>query len=118
MSDPFAGLPRNHFGAILADPPWRFQDVGQTHGSPADTFKGMYQLTVQTVHYETMSIRNCACSRCANWPLQIAVLFLLDRAGLMLLDRLGCDCRRGDFEYKTCAFALDESTCAATRNVS
>lgn len=25
MSDPFEGLPRNHFGAILADPPWHFR---------------------------------------------------------------------------------------------
>lgn len=24
MSDPFAGLPKNHFGAIYADPPWQF----------------------------------------------------------------------------------------------
>lgn len=25
MIDTFAGLPRNHFGAILADPPWHFE---------------------------------------------------------------------------------------------
>lgn len=25
LSDPFADLPRGHFGAILADPPWAFQ---------------------------------------------------------------------------------------------
>jgi len=25
MNDPFAGLPRGHFKAILADPPWHFQ---------------------------------------------------------------------------------------------
>lgn len=25
MSDPFAGLPRGHFKAILADPPWHFR---------------------------------------------------------------------------------------------
>lgn len=25
MTDPFANLPRNHYGAILADPPWGFQ---------------------------------------------------------------------------------------------
>ena len=25
MTDPFASLPRGHFKAILADPPWRFE---------------------------------------------------------------------------------------------
>lgn len=25
MTDPFPGLPRNHFGAMLADPPWSFR---------------------------------------------------------------------------------------------
>src|SRR5438128_2250617 len=25
VSDPFADLPRGHFGAIYADPPWQFQ---------------------------------------------------------------------------------------------
>lgn len=25
MTDPFAGLPRNHFRAIVADPPWHFR---------------------------------------------------------------------------------------------
>ena len=25
MTDPFTNLPRNHFGAILADPPWHFR---------------------------------------------------------------------------------------------
>jgi hypothetical protein len=25
MSDPFAGLPRGHFKAIYADPPWGFK---------------------------------------------------------------------------------------------
>jgi len=24
VNDPLAGLPRQHFGAILADPPWHF----------------------------------------------------------------------------------------------
>ena len=37
MTDPFASLPRNHFGAILADPPWAFNLWwgGRTNETPA-----------------------------------------------------------------------------------
>jgi N6-adenosine-specific RNA methylase IME4 len=31
--NPFAGLPRNHFAAILADPPWRFKVYDEATGS-------------------------------------------------------------------------------------
>ena len=31
MDDPFAGLPRNHYGAILADPPWYSPVFRATH---------------------------------------------------------------------------------------
>src|SRR3990167_7751353 len=52
-ADPFAGLPRGHYGAILADPPWRFEvwsgaTAVQKRGSKT-TYKAAQ------VHYETMS---------------------------------------------------------------
>ena len=46
---PFADLPRNHFGAILADPPWRFEAwSGKGTARAADN------------HYRTMGAEDLA----------------------------------------------------------
>jgi N6-adenosine-specific RNA methylase IME4 len=43
---PFAGLPRNHFAAILADPPWHFEVWSRDTGSGRSA----------SSHYDTRSI--------------------------------------------------------------
>jgi N6-adenosine-specific RNA methylase IME4 len=46
MSDPFAGLPRGHFKAILADPPWGFRTFSGEQAVP----------TLAADPYATMSL--------------------------------------------------------------
>lgn len=100
MSDPFHQLPKGHYGAILADPPWRFEvwsgaTAVQKRGSKM-TYKAAQ------VHYETMSFeelcalpvgdlaaRDCALFMWVTWPT------LCD--GIQMMESWG-------FPYKTCAF--------------
>lgn len=46
---PFGGLPRNHFGAIAIDPPWRF--ASNSDAKPGRSARG---------HYATMPVREIA----------------------------------------------------------
>ena len=92
MSDSFADLPRGHYGAILADPPWRFEVWAKTgdaaHGVPP---------------YERMTFDEIAALPIANLASDDAVLFLwicwpsLPDA-LIVIQSWG-------FAYKTCGFA-------------
>jgi N6-adenosine-specific RNA methylase IME4 len=50
-SGPFAGLPRNYFRAVLADPAWRFQTYDR---ATAVTARG------RTKHYDTMTFDEIA----------------------------------------------------------
>lgn len=96
----FADLPRNHFGAILADPPWRFRvwsgsTVVQARGSKS-TYKPA------SVHYNTMSVDELAALPVADLAAKDCALFvwtcwptLLD--AIKLIENWG-------FTYKTCAF--------------
>lgn len=93
MTDPFTDLPKGHFAAILADPPWTFRvwaDSDKTHGS-ADA------------HYKTMSADELAALPVATLAAKDAVLFmwvcwpnLIESIELI---------RAWGFEYKTCGFA-------------
>lgn len=96
---PFGDLPRRHYGAILADPPWHFElrvdhATGQITGNSTRSAEK---------HYATMSIEelcalpvgdlaadSCALFMWSTWP-------MLDRAWLVL--------EAWGFAYKTCAFA-------------
>lgn len=100
MTNSFAGLPRGHFGAILADPPWRFETwnkatVVQARGSKK-TFKSAF------THYRTMDISelsalpvkeiaapDCSLFVWACWPTLLDALCIIEAWG---------------FTYKTCAF--------------
>src|SRR5262245_3207907 len=100
-SSPFDGLPRAHYGAILADPPWRFRTYDQREyieKGRRSTLKG-----AGSHHYRTMTIEeiralpvseiaavNCALFLWISWP--------------QLLDAIGVIEVWG-FTYKTCAFA-------------
>lgn len=89
---PFAGLERNGYGAIMADPPWSFRvwnkDTGQ--GRSAES------------HYGTMSMDDIAALPVADLAAEDCVLFMwacwpsLPDA-LQIIERWG-------FTYKTCGF--------------
>src|SRR5262245_61104083 len=95
----FDGLPRNHYGAILADPPWRFR----TWNNPKPTVTPTGTARSAASHYRTMTedelhdlpVRELAADDCVlflwiTWPLLFNALSVMDTWG---------------FRFKTCAFA-------------
>jgi N6-adenosine-specific RNA methylase IME4 len=94
-------FPEGHFGAIYADPPWKFQtynDKGRKRSPDWKPFKGS-----PSVHYDSMEIhelcalpvsRVSAPNAClfmwVSWPMLEDALFLMKAWG---------------FIYKTCGFA-------------
>lgn len=83
-------LPRNHFGAILADPPWHFQTWGEG-GNRNVTSK--YQ-TMQPDEICSMPVLDIAADDCILfiwicWPKLIEAINVIEAWG---------------FQYKTCAF--------------
>lgn len=93
-------LPRNHFGAIYADPPWRFNVwSGETAVKRRDSSGTNVSASV---HYQTMAIEDicalpvadlaaddCALFMWATWPTLPDAFKLIEAWG---------------FTYKTCAF--------------
>lgn len=94
MTDPFSGLPRNHFGAILADPPWGFEVWSGPEKKVAS--RGT------VAPYQTMEMDDIAALPVADLLAGDAVLFMwvvwptLPEA-LKIIDAWG-------FKYKTCGF--------------
>lgn len=91
MSDPLTDLPRGHFKAILADPPWRFE---------AWSGKGAARSADQ--HYDTMTIADMCALPVAGLAADDCVLFVwscwpLLRESFQLIEAWG-------FQYKTCGF--------------
>lgn len=87
----FDGLPRGHYGAILADPPWRFQAwSGKGTARAADN------------HYDTASTDEICDLPVESLASENAVLFLWS-CWPMLPDAL-CLIEAWGFTYKTCAF--------------
>jgi N6-adenosine-specific RNA methylase IME4 len=88
----FADLPRKHFGAILADPPWKFQFWSD---------KGRGDRATEN-HYDTMRLDDIAALPVGDLAADDCVLFLwlgwpyLEHA-MHLIETWG-------FTYKTCAF--------------
>jgi N6-adenosine-specific RNA methylase IME4 len=99
-ADSFLSLPRRHFKAILADPPWRFKtynEAGRQRCPDWKPFKGS-----PSIHYDTMSldelctlpVADLAAPDCClfiwiTWPLLLESLNVIEAWG---------------FNYKTCAF--------------
>lgn len=84
-------LPKNHFGAILADPPWPFK-----------TFSGDRIPTKGSQHYSTMTNDEIINLPVANLSSEDCVLFLWFtwptlKTALQVIDAWG-------FVYKTCGF--------------
>ena len=93
-------LPRHHYGAILADPPWRFRTWDQRTAIPRTRSSGT-NISAAT-HYATMELdeiralpvgelaaTDCSLFLWACWPNLLDALALIEAWG---------------FEYKTCAF--------------
>lgn len=100
MTDAFGDLPRNHFAAILADPPWLFKSLWG--GRPVKTEAGYASRAVEK-HYDTLSLDEIAQLPVSDLAAKDAVLFIwicwpiLPQA-MQVIDAWG-------FKYKTCAFA-------------
>jgi N6-adenosine-specific RNA methylase IME4 len=98
MTEPFADLPRGHFKAILADPPWHFQAWAGARKSGAGV-----PCRATERHYDTMKDGDICGLPVAELAAPDCVLFLwtcwpmLERT-FPILDAWG-------FTYKTCAFS-------------
>lgn len=91
MSDPFADLPRGHYGAILADPPWHFQTWGE--GSKRDVtskYSTMQALDIAALPVSDLAAQDCVLFMWIVWPKLFEAVEVLSGWG---------------FTYKTCAFA-------------
>lgn len=92
MNDPFATLPRNHFGAILADPPWSFEVWSKDTGSgrsPSAHYVTQSTGDICALPVAELAAPDCALFMWACWPTM--------RDAFRVLDAWG-------FTYKTCAF--------------
>lgn len=100
MTDIFADLPRNHFRAILADPPWHFKtynEKGRKRSPDWRPFEGS-----PSIHYDTMGAEEIRRLPVADFAADDCCLFLwicwpLLPEALQLIEAWG-------FVYKTCAF--------------
>ncbi len=93
------GLPERHFGAILADPPWRFKTWNKTtavkrRSSGTNVSAAVHYTTMPTEEITALPIADFAADDCClflwiSWPMLPDAMKLIDAWG---------------FEYKTCAF--------------
>lgn len=62
--DPFAGIPRAHFGCILADPPWAFRtfsgEAVTPHRSAEDHYRTMDVAALSLLPVEAVAAKDCA----------------------------------------------------------
>jgi N6-adenosine-specific RNA methylase IME4 len=95
----FDGLPRGHFKAILADPPWQFQAwAGARHAkddpryrpSRAPDYDTMPEDELAALPVASLAAPDCVLFMWACWPILPQSLRILDAWG---------------FTYKTCGFA-------------
>lgn len=89
----FNGLPKGHFGAILADPPWRFQVWSEKTGNGRSASN----------HYATMLIDDIYALPVKELAAKDSVLFLW--AAWPMLAEAMKTIEAWGFTYKTCAFA-------------
>lgn len=94
----FAGLKRNSYGAILADPPWHFQTWAGARKSGAGiacratkpTYTTMVDQDLAAIPISDLAADNCVLFLWTCWP-------VLERS-FKILETWG-------FDYKTCAFS-------------
>jgi N6-adenosine-specific RNA methylase IME4 len=99
---PFEALKAGHYGAILADPPWRFRTWNNQTAIPRHRSGSHGTYVSAACHYDTMTIddicalpvrdlaaRNCALFMWILWPMLPEALRVIGAWG---------------FSFKTCAF--------------
>ncbi len=93
MSDPFADLPKGHFGAILADPPWHFQAWASPpygKGRAAESkYNTMKEEDIAALPVADLAAENCVLFMWACWPMIEQAFRMIDAWG---------------FAFKTCGF--------------
>lgn len=85
-------FPRKRFGAILADPPWRFETWSpKGRGRSADRhYRTITTEQIASMDVQRIARRDCVLFMWVIWPMLYDALTVIDAWG---------------FEYKTCAFA-------------
>lgn len=92
MTWPFGDLKRGHYGAILADPPWRFEVwSGKGKARSADNhYDTMAADDIAALSIESIAADDCALFLWSCWPTLHDAFRLIETWG---------------FTYKTCAFS-------------
>jgi N6-adenosine-specific RNA methylase IME4 len=101
-ADPFEGLPRGHFKAIYADPPWHFQSWagGRLNGDPeerrcytpsrAPDYPTMREDQIAALPVADLAADDCVLFMWGCWPVLPQTLRIIEAWG---------------FTYKTCGFS-------------
>lgn len=90
MSDPFADLPKGHYGAILADPPWHFDVWAEgSNRNASSKYDTMSAADIAAMPVAELAAPDCALFMWMVWPRLYE--------GVNVLESWG-------FTYKTCAF--------------
>ena len=87
VSDVFAGLPRNHYGAILADPPWQFNcwaNSDKAHGTANSHYSTMTTRQISRLPIEELAAKDCCLFIWICWPNLIESLGLMEIMGFHL----------------------------------
>lgn len=93
MTDPFANLPKGHYGAILADPPWQFNcwaDSDKAHGTANSHYNTLDAEALKAMPVSELAARDCTLFVWICWPNLVESIELIEAWG---------------FKYKTCAFS-------------
>ncbi len=105
MTDPFEGLPRRHFAAILADPPWRFKTWSAAGRNRCPDFimtRSKQRQNKPERHYQTMTMAELLALPVADVAARNCVLCLW-AIDPMLQEALDVG-RAWGFTFKTVAF--------------
>ena len=94
----FDGLPRGHYGAILADPPWHFKvwagqrcnGAGNLSSAKAPDYDAMKDEDIAALSVSDLAAEDCVLFLWTCWPVL--------RRSFAIIDAWG-------FTFKTCAFA-------------
>lgn len=91
MSDPFDQLPKGHFGAILADPPWHFETWGEGgNRNVTAKYPTMSLRQISRLPVDDLAAADCALFIWSVWPKLFEAVKVIEAWG---------------FTYKTCAFS-------------
>jgi N6-adenosine-specific RNA methylase IME4 len=86
----FDELPKKHFGAILADPPWHFQSWSPEHQDRKAPYETMSREEIQNLPVSSLAADDCVLFLWICWPQLEEAMELI---------------KKWEFTYKTCAFS-------------